>query len=137
MIRPRPFVLIILDGWGYRAEREANAIALARTPNYTRLLKEYPWTLVHTSGERVGLPEGLMGNSEVGHLNIGAGRIVYQEITRIDASILRGEFFKQPLLVDLMKRGRESRLHLLGLLSDGGVHSHQDHLVALARAASS
>ena len=135
MIRPRPFVLIILDGWGYRAEREANAIALARTPNYTRLLKEYPWTLVHTSGERVGLPEGLMGNSEVGHLNIGAGRIVYQEITRIDASILRGEFFKQPLLVDLMKRGRESRLHLLGLLSDGGVHSHQEHLYALLRMA--
>ena len=135
MIRPRPFVLIILDGWGYRAEREANAIALARTPNYTRLLKEYPWTLVHTSGERVGLPDGLMGNSEVGHLNIGAGRIVYQEITRIDASILRGEFFKQPLLVDLMKRGRESRLHLLGLLSDGGVHSHQEHLYALLRMA--
>ena len=124
MPRPKPVLLIILDGWGYRAERDANAIALARTPNYTRLLKEYPWTLVHTSGERVGLPDGLMGNSEVGHLNIGAGRIVYQEITRIDASILRGEFFKQPLLVDLMKRGCESRLHLLGLLSDGGVHSH-------------
>src|SRR5437867_12240320 len=97
MIRPRPFVLIILDGWGYRAEREANAIALARTPNYTRLLKEYPWTLVHTSGERVGLPDGLMGHSEVGHLNIGAGRIVYQEITRSDASILRVGFVEQPL----------------------------------------
>src|SRR5437762_8575729 len=135
MIRPRPSVLIILDGWGYRAEREANAIALAQTPNYSQLLKEHPWTLVYTSGERVGLPDGLMGNSEVGHLNIGAGRIVHQEITRIDASILRGEFFKHPLLLDLMKHGRESRLHLLGLLSDGGVHSHQEHLYALLRMA--
>jgi 2,3-bisphosphoglycerate-independent phosphoglycerate mutase len=135
MPRPKPVVLVILDGWGYRAEREANAIALARTPNYSRLLAEYPWTLVHTSGERVGLPHGLMGNSEVGHLNIGAGRIVYQEITRIDASILRGEFFQQPLLLDLMRHGRESRLHLMGLLSDGGVHSHQDHLYALLRMA--
>ena len=135
MPRPKPVVLVILDGWGYRAEREANAIALARTPNYTRLLREYPSTLVYTSGERVGLPGGLMGNSEVGHLNIGAGRIVYQEITRIDASIMRGEFFKQSLLVDLMARGRESRLHLLGLVSDGGVHSHHEHLYALLRMA--
>src|SRR5437667_11753784 len=135
MPRPKPVILIICDGCGDRAERGANAIALARTPSYTELLREYPWTLVYTSGERVGLPDGLMGNSEVGHLNIGAGRIVYQEITRIDASILRGEFFKQPLLVDLMKRGRESRLHLLGLLSDGGVHSHQEHLYALLRMA--
>ncbi len=135
MPRPKPTLLIILDGWGYRAEREANAIALARTPNYTRLLEQYPWTLVHTSGERVGLPDGLMGNSEVGHLNIGAGRIVYQQITRIDASILRGEFFQHPLLLELMRHGREGRLHLLGLLSDGGVHSHQDHLYALLRMA--
>jgi len=135
MPRPKPVVLIILDGWGYRAEREANAIALARTPNYSRLLHDYPWTLVHTSGERVGLPNGLMGNSEVGHLNIGAGRIVYQEITRIDASILRGDFFKQPLLVELMKWGRQARVHFLGLLSDGGVHSHQEHLHALLRMA--
>src|SRR3989442_4137410 len=135
MPRPKPVVLIILDGWGYRAEREANAIALARTPNYSRLLHDYPWTLVHTSGERVGLPNGLMGNSEVGHLNIGAGRIVYQEITRIDASILRGDFFKQPLFVELMKWGRQTRVHFLGLLSDGGVHSHQEHLYALLRMA--
>ncbi len=135
MARPKPVLLIILDGWGYRAEREANAIALARTPNYSRLLADYPWTLVYTSGERVGLPDGLMGNSEVGHLNIGAGRIVYQEITRIDAAILRGEFFKHPLLLDLMRHGRETRLHFLGLLSDGGVHSHQEHLYALLRMA--
>lgn len=132
---PKPLVLTILDGWGYRAEREANAIALASTPNYTRLVREYPWTLVSTSGERVGLPDGLMGNSEVGHLNIGAGRVVYQEITRIDASIRSGEFFKKPLLLELMKRGRETHLHLLGLLSDGGVHSHQEHLYALLRMA--
>src|SRR5579885_3553054 len=118
MPRPKHVVLIILDGCGYRAEREANAIALAHTPNYTELLKKYPWTLVYTSGERVGLPDGLMGNSEVGHLNIGAGRVVYQEITRIDASIQRGEFFKKPQLVELMHHARESRLHLLGLLSD-------------------
>ena len=135
MSRPKPVVLSILDGWGYRAEREANAIALARTPNYSGFLKEYPWTLLHTSGERVGLPDGLMGNSEVGHLNIGAGRIVYQEITRIDASIVRGDLFKHPLLLDLMRHGRERRLHFLGLLSDGGVHSHQEHLYALLRMA--
>src|SRR5207249_9595240 len=135
MATPKPIALIILDGWGYRAEREANAIALARTPNYSQFLKQYPWTLLHTSGERVGLPDGLMGNSEVGHLNIGAGRVVYQEITRIDASILRGDLFKHPLLLDLMRHGREHRLHFLGLLSDGGVHSHQTHLHALLRMA--
>lgn len=135
MTRPKPIVLTIMDGWGYRKEREANAVALARKPNYDRLVAEYPWTLVHTSGEYVGLPDGLMGNSEVGHLNIGAGRIVYQEITRIDASIRRGEFFRHPQLIELMKHGRASRLHLMGLLSDGGVHSHQEHLYALLRMA--
>jgi len=135
MHRPKPLVLIILDGWGYRAEREANAIALARKPNFDQLLRDYPWTLVHTSGEFVGLPDGLMGNSEVGHLNIGAGRIVYQEITRIEAAIQRSDFFKHPLLLELMQHGRQARLHLLGLLSDGGVHSHQEHLYALLRLA--
>ncbi len=135
MPKPKPIVLTILDGWGYRAERAANAIALAQTPNYSAFLRQYPNTLIYTSGERVGLPEGLMGNSEVGHLNIGAGRVVYQEITRIDATIRRGEFFKNPLLLELMKHGRESRLHLMGLLSDGGVHSHQEHLYALLRMA--
>ncbi|MDE3180698.1 MAG: 2,3-bisphosphoglycerate-independent phosphoglycerate mutase [Acidobacteriota bacterium] len=135
MPRPKPVLLIILDGWGYRAERENNAIALARTPNYSGLLADFPSTLVATSGERVGLPEGLMGNSEVGHLNIGAGRVVYQEITRINASIRTGEFFKKPQLIELMNHARASRLHLLGLLSDGGVHSHQEHLYALLRMA--
>ncbi len=135
MNRPKPVVLIILDGWGYRAERENNAIALAQTPNYNQFQKEYPRTLVHTSGERVGLPDGLMGNSEVGHLNIGAGRVVYQEITRIDASIQRGDFFQKPELLELMEKGRQTRLHLMGLLSDGGVHSHQRHLYALLKMA--
>ena len=135
MNKPKPVVLVILDGWGYRAERDANAIALAHTPNYTELLKEYPSTLVYTSGERVGLPDGLMGNSEVGHLNIGAGRVVYQEITRIDASIRTGEFFKNPALLELMEHGRKTRLHFMGLLSDGGVHSHQRHLNALLKMA--
>ncbi|MGH9357013.1 MAG: 2,3-bisphosphoglycerate-independent phosphoglycerate mutase [Terriglobia bacterium] len=135
MPRPKPIALIILDGWGYRAERNGNAIALASTPNYNRLLAEYPSTLVQTSGERVGLPHGLMGNSEVGHLNIGAGRVVYQEITRINASIASGEFFKKPLLIQLMEHARSSHLHLIGLLSDGGVHSHQEHLYALLRMA--
>jgi 2,3-bisphosphoglycerate-independent phosphoglycerate mutase len=135
MPAPKPVVLLILDGWGYRAQRKGNAIALAQTPNYSRLLGEYPSTLVNASGTRVGLPDDLMGNSEVGHLNIGAGRVVYQDITRIVASIQSGAFFKEPLLLDLMKHGAESRLHLLGLLSDGGVHSHQEHVYALLRMA--
>src|ERR1700693_4786008 len=88
--RPKPLVLIILDGWGYRAETKANAIAMARKPTYDRLLREYPNTLIHTSGPFVGLPEGQMGNSEVGHLNIGAGRIVHMDITRIDLMIRNG-----------------------------------------------
>ncbi len=129
--RPRPIVLTVLDGWGYRAETKGNAIALARKPNYDELLRKFPNTLIHTSGPFVGLPEGQMGNSEVGHLNIGAGRIVYMDITRLDGMIERGEFFRNPLLLDAMARGRERQLHLIGLLSDGGVHSHIQHLFAL------
>ena len=102
MSRPKPLVLIILDGWGYRAETKANAIALARKPTYDRLLREYPNTLIHTSGPFVGLPEGQMGNSEVGHLNIGAGRIVHMDITRIDLMVRNGEFFQHPVLLDAM-----------------------------------
>ena len=136
-MRPKPLVLIILDGWGYRAETKANAIALARKPTYDRLLREYPNTLIHTSGPFVGLPEGQMGNSEVGHLNIGAGRIVHMDITRIDLMIQNGEFFTHPVLVDAMKHARISgrRLHLFGLVSDGGVHSRQEHLYALLKMA--
>jgi 2,3-bisphosphoglycerate-independent phosphoglycerate mutase len=137
MPRPKPLVLIILDGWGYRAETKANAIALARKPTYDRLLREYPNTLIHTSGPFVGLPEGQMGNSEVGHLNIGAGRIVHMDITRIDQMIQTGEFFQHPVLLEAMKHARsgERRLHLFGLLSDGGVHSQQAHLYALLKMA--
>jgi 2,3-bisphosphoglycerate-independent phosphoglycerate mutase len=137
MIRPKPLVLIILDGWGYRAETKANAIALARKPVYDRLLGEYPNTLIHTSGPFVGLPEGQMGNSEVGHLNIGAGRIVHMDITRIDLMIQNGEFFSHPVLLAAMKHARvgDRRLHLFGLVSDGGVHSQQAHLYALLKMA--
>src|SRR6266480_4079686 len=102
-MRPKPLVLIILDGWGYRAETKANAIAQARKPTYDRLLREYPNTLIHTSGQYVGLPDGQMGNSEVGHLNIGAGRIVHMDITRIDLMIQNGEFFSNPTLLAAMK----------------------------------
>ena len=137
MPRPKPLVLIILDGWGYRAETKANAIALARKPTYDRLLREYPNTLIHTSGPFVGLPEEQMGNSEVGHLNMGAGRIVHMDITRLDLMILNGEFFSHPALVEAMKNARISgrKLHLFGLLSDGGVHSHQNHIYAILRMA--
>jgi 2,3-bisphosphoglycerate-independent phosphoglycerate mutase len=133
--RPKPIVLTVLDGWGYRPETKGNAIALARKPNYDRLLKEFPNTLIHTSGPFVGLPEGQMGNSEVGHLNIGAGRIVQMDITRIDELISTGQLFHQPLLLDAMERSRAHQLHLIGLLSDGGVHSHSEHLFALLRMA--
>src|SRR5579862_4726679 len=137
MPRPKPLVLIILDGWGYRAETKANAIALARKPTYDRLLREYPNTLIHTSGPFVGLPEGQMGNSEVGHLNMGAGRIVHMDITRIDLMIQNLEFFSHPVLLDAMNHARtgERRLHLFGMLSDGGVHSQQADLYALLKMA--
>jgi 2,3-bisphosphoglycerate-independent phosphoglycerate mutase len=137
MSRPKPLVLIILDGWGYRAETKANAIALARKRTYDRLLREYPNTLIHTSGPFVGLPEGQMGNSEVGHLNMGAGRIVHMDITRIDLMIQNGEFFSHPVLVGAMKHARTGgrKLHLFGLVSDGGVHSRQEHLYALLKMA--
>ncbi|MFQ5694454.1 MAG: 2,3-bisphosphoglycerate-independent phosphoglycerate mutase [Terriglobia bacterium] len=129
--RPKPVVLTILDGWGYRADTRDNAIAQARKPNYDELLRTFPNTLVHTSGPRVGLPAGQMGNSEVGHLNIGAGRVLYMDITRIDRAIASGELFKNKLLLKAMERGRRNQLHLIGLVSDGGVHSHLNHLFAL------
>src|SRR5277367_710124 len=137
MNRPKPLVLIILDGWGYRAETKANAIALARKPTYDRLLREYPNTLIQTSGHYVGLPDGQMGNSEVGHLNIGAGRIVHMDSTRIELMIQNGEFFSNPVLLSAMKNARAGgrRLHLFGLLSNGGVHSYQTHLYALLKMA--
>ncbi|HSY12140.1 MAG TPA: 2,3-bisphosphoglycerate-independent phosphoglycerate mutase [Verrucomicrobiae bacterium] len=134
---PRPLVLIILDGWGYAPPSNANAISLARKPNYDRLLAEFPNTLIHTSGRYVGLPAGQMGNSEVGHLNIGAGRVVYMDITKIDLMIENGEFFTNLALMKAMEAARtgERRLHLFGLVSDGGVHSHQNHLYSILKMA--
>ncbi len=132
MSRPRPLVLIILDGWGLSRRRRGNAIYQAHTPFYDHLLAEYPVARLTASGEEVGLPEGQMGNSEVGHLNIGAGRIVYQDLTRISRDIRTGAFFQNPVLKQAMARAANgSALHLLGLVSDGGVHSHLRHLFAL------
>ncbi|HXO60667.1 MAG TPA: 2,3-bisphosphoglycerate-independent phosphoglycerate mutase [Candidatus Acidoferrales bacterium] len=127
----KPIVLTVLDGWGYRAETNGNAIALARKPAYDELLRKFPNTLMHTSGPFVGLPEGQMGNSEVGHMNIGAGRIVHMDITRIDLLIADKQLENVPLFQQAMDRGRERQLHFIGLLSDGGVHSHIQHLFAL------
>jgi 2,3-bisphosphoglycerate-independent phosphoglycerate mutase len=130
-----PIVLTILDGWGYTPAVQGNAIAAARTPTYDRLLRDYPNTLVHTSGPYVGLPPGQMGNSEVGHLNIGAGRVVYMDVTRIDLLISSGDFFVHPVLLEAMRKAAGSHLHLLGLLSDGGVHAQNAHLYALLKMA--
>jgi len=132
-----PLVLIILDGWGHAPPSNANAISLARKPNYDRLLKEFPNTLIHTSGRYVGLPTGQMGNSEVGHLNIGAGRVVYMDITKIDLMVENGDLFSNPVLLETVQNARSGgrQLHICGWLSDGGVHSHQNHLYALLRMA--
>jgi 2,3-bisphosphoglycerate-independent phosphoglycerate mutase len=128
-----PVVLIVLDGWGIRADRANNAIAMARTPVYDALLARYPHAQLIAAGEAVGLPAGQMGNSEVGHMNMGAGRIVYQDLTRIDKSITDGELFENAILAVAMDRCVSDRhaLHFVGLVSDGGVHSHQRHLHAL------
>ncbi|HUQ49241.1 MAG TPA: 2,3-bisphosphoglycerate-independent phosphoglycerate mutase [Terriglobales bacterium] len=135
-MRPKPLVLIILDGWGHAPHSKANAITLARKPVYDQLLRDFPNTLIHTSGRFVGLPTGQMGNSEVGHLNMGAGRVIYMDITKIDLMIETGEFFQNPTLLAGMKHATAGhRLHLFGLLSDGGVHSHQNHLYALLKMA--
>ena len=129
----RPIVLCILDGWGQRPQREGNAVLQAHTPCLDQLFTRYPHSLLQASGLAVGLPEGQMGNSEVGHMNIGAGRVVYQDLTRISKSIADGDFFRNPVLLQAMAALRHSggKLHLLGLLSDGGVHSHDSHLYAL------
>ena len=129
----KPVMLMILDGFGIAPKSEGNAVGLAKKPNFDRLMKEYPHSHLKASGMAVGLPEGQMGNSEVGHLNIGAGRIVYQELTRITKSIEDKEFFKNEALLKAMKNAKENNtsLHLMGLLSNGGVHSHIDHLKGL------
>ncbi|MBV9033899.1 MAG: 2,3-bisphosphoglycerate-independent phosphoglycerate mutase [Acidobacteriaceae bacterium] len=131
MAKKTPLVLTILDGWGYSPHTDGNAIALARKPTYDHLLKTFPHTLIHTSGPFVGLPEGQMGNSEVGHMNMGAGRVIYMDVTRIDMMISSGEFFNNPALLNAMQKAQGHRLHLLGLCSDGGVHAQLTHLFAL------
>ena len=134
---PRPVLLLILDGFGHRAETDWNAIAHAHAPNWRRLLATCPNTLVDTHGMSVGLPDGQMGNSEVGHMNIGAGRIVYQDLTRIEAALADGSFARNPAFLDLFARlaGSGGRLHVMGLLSEGGVHSHESHVFELIRLA--
>ena len=137
----KPVVLIIRDGWGINPGGKAQAVAngdatlLAKTPFHDHLYATYPRGTVSASGEDVGLPDGQMGNSEVGHLNLGAGRVVYQDLTRINKSIRDGELAKMPVLVEAFEKAKGKRLHFLGLISDGGVHSHQDQLVALCDAA--
>ncbi|HUL59150.1 MAG TPA: 2,3-bisphosphoglycerate-independent phosphoglycerate mutase [Anaeromyxobacteraceae bacterium] len=133
MAKPKPVLLVVLDGWGLRAEREANAIALAGTPSMDALVREFPSTALETSGLAVGLPEGQMGNSEVGHTNLGAGRIVYQDLVRINRAVEDGSFFRNDALLLACRKAKAAggALHLMGLLSDGGVHSHVEHLHAL------
>lgn len=135
--RTGPIALIIIDGWGYSPVREGNAIALAETPYYDELCEHYPHTLLEASGTRVGLPAGVMGNSEVGHLNIGAGRVIRMDVSRVDYEIETGTFFENEVLIEAMDRAKRkgTALHLMGLLSDGQVHSSQAHLYALLRMA--
>ena len=132
--QPKPVALIILDGFGEGEATTDNAIHHAHTPTWDRLLQEYPQTLIETSGEAVGLPDGQMGNSEVGHMNLGAGRTVYQNFTRINKSIKDGDFFENPALTQGMDEAIRARkaVHILGLLSPGGVHSHTNHIEVLA-----
>ena len=129
----KPAVLLILDGYGLNEKTEGNAVAQAKTPVMDRLMKEYPFVKGNASGMAVGLPDGQMGNSEVGHLNMGAGRIVYQELTRITKEIQDGTFFTNEELVKAVENCKKnnSALHMFGLLSDGGVHSHNTHLYGL------
>jgi len=131
--RPAPVVLVVIDGFGYREDRAGNAVALARTPNWSRLWDRVPRTLLQASGRAVGLPTGQMGNSEVGHLNLGAGRVVKQDLVRITESIEDGSFFDIPALVDACDRVKDNdgTLHLMGLLGDGGVHALDEHLFAV------
>jgi 2,3-bisphosphoglycerate-independent phosphoglycerate mutase len=134
---PRPFVLVIIDGWGYSPDSFGNAIAAAETPHWDGFLESSPHTLVAASGEAVGLPAGQQGNSEVGHLTIGSGRVVYQPLTRINRAVADRSFLENPALIEAVDaaRVRGTSLHLLGLVSPGGVHSHQDHAIAICELA--
>ncbi|NLC04075.1 MAG: phosphoglycerate mutase (2,3-diphosphoglycerate-independent), partial [Tissierellia bacterium] len=129
----KPTMLIILDGWGIGKDYPGNAIKLANTPNFDKLMEEYPNTTLDASGLSVGLPPGQMGNSEVGHLNIGAGRVIYQELPRISREIETGELFKNKEFLAAIENAKanNTKLHLIGLVSDGGVHSHNTHLYGL------
>ena len=129
----KPTVLMILDGYGLNENPEGNAIAMAKTPVMDGLMKDYPFVKGNASGLAVGLPDGQMGNSEVGHMNMGAGRIVYQELTRITKEIQDGDFFENEALVKAVEnaKAKDSALHLFGLVSDGGVHSHNTHIYGL------
>ena len=131
----KPVALIIMDGFGESKNTDGNAIASSNTPNLDKIMNEYPHTLIQASGLDVGLPDGQMGNSEVGHTNIGAGRIVYQDLTRVSKAIEDGDFFTNEVLLKAMENAKEHSLHLMGLLSNGGVHSHIDHLKALVKMA--
>src|SRR5690606_5228129 len=136
-VENKKLALIILDGWGYGKNDRSNAVQAASTPFFDSLLEKYPNSKLEASGEAVGLPAGQMGNSEVGHMNIGAGRVVYQELGRIHKAVLDGELAKNPVLTeafDYAKR-ENKKVHFIGLLSDGGVHAHIDHLKALCDAA--
>src|SRR5262245_40770720 len=135
MTRRRPVMLAVLDGWGWREDAADNAVRLARTPTFDKLWETCPHALLNTSGKDVGLPDGQMGNSEVGHLNIGAGRLVMQDLPRINEAVANGEIAQAPALTGLIEKLRQSQgtCHLMGLVSPGGVHSHQDHAAALAR----
>src|SRR6478735_5783248 len=132
-----PVALIIIDGWGYSASREGNAIALAATPFYDELAEKYPQTLLEAHGSRVGLPAGVMGNSEVGHLNIGSGRVIRMDVSLVDYEVETGAFFSNQALTKAMEgaKKRGTALHLMGLLSDGQVHSSLTHLYALLQMA--
>jgi 2,3-bisphosphoglycerate-independent phosphoglycerate mutase len=136
--RPRPVVLCVLDGWGHRDKTDDNAVTLARTPNLHRFWRHAPHALLEASEEWVGLPAGQIGNSEVGHMNIGAGRVVLQDLLRIDKAVVDGDFPQNPALADLIMKlkGDGGTCHILGLVSEGGVHSHQSHIVGLAKAVS-
>jgi 2,3-bisphosphoglycerate-independent phosphoglycerate mutase len=128
---PKPVLLLILDGWGHRDDPANNALAQANLPTWRHLLAAYPHTLVETHGRFVGLPDGQMGNSEVGHMNIGAGRIVYQDLTRIDAAVEDGSFYANAALLGVCDAAKNTTLHVFGLLSPGGVHSQEEHIFAL------
>ena len=133
----KPHILIILDGWGYSETSQSNAIKGANTPFWDKLWSERPHTLISSSGGNVGLPDGQMGNSEVGHMNLGAGRVVYQDFTRITKSIKDGDFFENPALCQAVDSAvsSEKAIHIMGLMSPGGVHSHDDHINAMIKMA--